>query len=317
MNKENLLEFLKKNGKGTYTWFELAEKFKVGVGLPRDKRIKKTNDIYRAYIKKSKTQSFHKQELTNDYAEFLKWKMSKETYTEPLNKSLPKPFLKGDINNVIIIGDTHLPFELEGYLEFCREQQEKYNCGTVVHIGDFLDNHACSFHDHDPEGQSIGDEYKLALVKAKEWYKVFPEVKMCIGNHDALPFRKSFTAGLPSHWLKSYQEMFESPKEWEWDFIHRVNGVIYQHGTGLSGEMASINAARENRESTVTGHLHTVMNSRFLASHKDLIFGVSVGCGIDHTKYAFAYGRENTRKPVIACCVVLNGKLPINIPFSL
>lgn len=233
-----------------------------------------------------------------------------------LYKDKLKPYLNGNPNNVLVIGDTHEPFSKEGYLEFCREQQEKYNCGTVVHIGDLVDNHAVSYHESDSNGKSAGDEYKLALEKCKRWYEVFPNVKICIGNHDALPFRKAFTAGLPSHWLKSYQELFQSPKTWEWDFTHTVNGVIYQHGTGLSGEMASINCARENRQSTVIGHLHTVMNTRFLASYKDLIFGVSVGCGIDHKAYAFAYGKENTRKPVIACSVILDGKLPINIPMD-
>lgn len=227
------------------------------------------------------------------------------------------PYLKGDPNNVLVIGDTHLPFCKEGYLEFCREQQEKYNCGTVVHIGDLVDNHAVSYHDSDPNGKSAGDEHKLALEQCKKWYEVFPYVKICTGNHDALPFRKAFTAGLPSNWLKSYQELFQSPKTWEWDFVHQVAGVIYQHGTGLSGEMASINCARENRQSTVIGHLHTVMNTRFLASYKDLIFGVSVGCGIDHKAYAFAYGKENTRKPVVGCSVVIGGKLPINIPMEI
>lgn len=219
--------------------------------------------------------------------------------------------------NVLVIGDTHEPFCKEGYLEHCVQVQKEYNCGTVVHIGDLVDNHAVSYHESDVDGRSAGDEYKLALLACDKWYKAFPEALVCIGNHDRLPFRKAFTAGLPKNWLKSYQEMFNSPKGWKWDFVHNVNGVIYQHGTGLSGEMASINAARENRQSTVIGHLHTVSNTRFLASTKDLIFGMNVGCGIDHTKYAFAYGRENTRKPVLSCGVVLNGIMPINVPMRL
>lgn len=229
----------------------------------------------------------------------------------------PEPYTKGDPNNVLVIGDTHEPFCKEGYLEFCREIQEKYNCGTVVHIGDLVDNHCVSYHEHDPNGKSIGDEFAMALENCKRWYHTFPNVKICIGNHDRLPFRKAFTAGLPSNWLKTYQELFESPKTWEWDFVHQVNGVIYQHGTGMSGEMAAINAARENRQSTVIGHLHTVCNNRFLASFKDLIFGTTVGCGIDHKSYAFAYGREQTRKPVVGCCVVINGTTPINIPMKI
>jgi predicted phosphodiesterase len=231
----------------------------------------------------------------------------------------PLDFHKTTFNpdNVLIIGDTHLPFSKEGYLEHCIEVQKKYDCGTVIHIGDLVDNHAVSYHESDVDGRSAGDEYKLALEECAKWYKAFPNVKICIGNHDRLPFRKAFTAGLPKNWLKSYQEMFNSPPTWEWDFVHKVKGVIYQHGTGMSGEMASVNAARENRQSTVIGHLHTVCNTRYLASEKDLIFGMSVGCGIDHTKYAFAYGREATRKPVLGCAVVINGKLPINIPMIL
>lgn len=229
----------------------------------------------------------------------------------------PSPFKGGNPKNVLVIGDTHEPFCKEGYLEFCREMQEKFNCGTVIHIGDCVDNHAVSYHEKDVNGRSAGDEFNLAKEKMKRWYHTFPNVRVCIGNHDALPFRKIFTAGLPKEWLKSYEELLEAPKSWKWDFVHQHEGVIYQHGTGLSGEMASINAARENRQSTVIGHLHTVCNTRFLASYKDLIFGGSVGCGIDHNAYAFAYGRENTRKPVLACMVVIDGKIPINLPMSL
>lgn len=225
----------------------------------------------------------------------------------------PEPYIGGNPKNVLVIGDPHEPFCKDGYLEFCREMQEQYDCGTVIHIGDCVDNHAVSYHEKDVDGMSAGDEFNLAKQRMKRWYYTFPEVRVCIGNHDALPFRKIFTAGLPKEWLKSYEELLEAPKTWKWDFVHQHEGVIYQHGTGLSGEMASINAARENRQSTVIGHLHTVCNTRFLASYKDVIFGASVGCGIDHNKYAFAYGRENTRKPVLSCAVVLNGETPINL----
>ncbi len=233
------------------------------------------------------------------------------------NLEIPKPFTGGNPKNTLIIGDTHLPFEKPGYLEFCRKVQEDYNCGTVVHIGDLVDNHAVSYHESDADGRSAGDEYSLALDKCRNWYSVFPEVKICIGNHDALPFRKAFTAGLPSAWLKSYQQILESPVGWKWDFVHQVNGIIYQHGTGMSGEMAAVNAARENRQSTVIGHLHTVSNIKYMASYKDLIFGMTVGCGIDFEAYAFAYGRQQTRKPVVACAVVKEGRIPIIIPMDL
>lgn len=230
--------------------------------------------------------------------------------------SSPSPYIGGDERNVLITGDLHEPFCKKGYLEFCREMQEKYNCGTVVMIGDLVDNHAVNYHEHDPEGDSAGGEFTKALSRMHRWYYTFPSALVCIGNHDALPFRKLYTAGMPKAWLKNYEDLLEAPKTWKWSFTHQHEGVIYQHGTKLSGEMAAINAARDNRQSTVIGHLHTVCNTRFLASYKDLIFGVTVGCGIDHTAYAFAYGREQTRKPVLACAVVLGGKIPINLPMS-
>jgi predicted phosphodiesterase len=312
MNKEQVKDFLR-NNKGYLKWGagKLANKLNANFHKTVEaiKEVKSESKI--SVNSFEATASGFKTNIALDADAIL------ENLIKKINKlKTSKPFIGGDPNNVLVIGDTHEPFCKEGYLEFCRETQEKYNCGTVVHIGDLVDNHAISYHEKDSEGRSAGDEYKLALERCREWYRMFPEAKVCIGNHDALPFRKAFTAGLPSSWLKSYQEILESPKGWEWDFTHEIAGVIYQHGTGLSGEMAAINAARENRQSTVIGHLHTVCNTRYLASFKDLIFGVSVGCGIDHEAYAFAYGRQNTRKPVISCGVILDGKQPINVPMS-
>ena len=48
---------------------------------------------------------------------------------------------------VLVIGDLHLPFVKDGYLEFCIWVYKKYNCTEVVFIGDILDNHASSYHE--------------------------------------------------------------------------------------------------------------------------------------------------------------------------
>ena len=42
---------------------------------------------------------------------------------------------------VLVIGDLHEPFCLDGYLEHCQETYAKYNCNRVVFIGDVIDNH--------------------------------------------------------------------------------------------------------------------------------------------------------------------------------
>jgi hypothetical protein len=42
---------------------------------------------------------------------------------------------------ILVIGDIHAPFVLDGYLEFCKETYARHNCNQVIFIGDILDNH--------------------------------------------------------------------------------------------------------------------------------------------------------------------------------
>src|SRR5690606_32977836 len=74
------------------------------------------------------------------------YKPAKPKPVNILTKSIKsiKPFLDGNPDNILVIGDTHEPFSKDGYLKFCRDTQEKFDAGTVVHIGDLTDNHAVS-----------------------------------------------------------------------------------------------------------------------------------------------------------------------------
>lgn len=228
------------------------------------------------------------------------------------------PFLTGDPWNVLVIGDTHKPFERKGYLEHCREMQERFNCGTVVHIGDEVDNCAMSFHDSDPDGFGAGFEYEKAKRQMQEWYEVFPNVKVCIGNHTAIPFRKAFSGGIPKAMLKSYRDIWEAPMGWEWALEWELFDVLYTHGTNTSGTKAAINKAIKMGMSTVQGHIHTEAGVLYHVTRKARIFGMQVGCGINDKEYAFNYAKENVAKSVISCGVVLDrGKLPIVLPMDL
>ncbi|MDB2596634.1 hypothetical protein N9Y23_09990 [Pseudomonadales bacterium] len=70
------------------------------------------------------------------------------------------------MSRVGIIGDTHLPFELEGYLDFCIDTFEAWGVDTVVHIGDMFDNHSLSFHDSEPMLHNVLGEYESAYELA-------------------------------------------------------------------------------------------------------------------------------------------------------
>lgn len=221
-------------------------------------------------------------------------------------------------DHILVIADTHIPFELSGYLDFCLDIQKRVKCGTVVHIGDLVDNHAISYHEHDPNGKSPADELKQAKSILRNWYRAFPKVYLCRGNHDRMVDRKGKTVGLPDEVFKPFREIWELPKEWKDDFSHTIDGVIYEHGTGYSGDTAHIKASYNNRQSTVIGHTHSQGAIGYIANEKDCIFGMNVGSGLDRKSYAFEYGRDFKKKPIIGVGVVTDkGRYAQFFPMSL
>lgn len=220
--------------------------------------------------------------------------------------------LKNDDNRVLVIGDLHEPFTLDGYFEFCNEQYEKFNCNRVVFIGDIIDNHYSSYHETDADGYSGGEELELAISKIQKWYKAFPFADVIIGNHDRLIMRKAQTSAIPKKWIKAYKDVLETPN---WSFKESVviDDVFYTHGEGGTAR----SRAKKDLQSVVQGHLHLQAYTEYVVGRNFKIFALQVGCGVDDKSYAMAYSR-NYGKSAIGCGVVLNnGKLPINILMDL
>ena len=230
------------------------------------------------------------------------------------NKDLEKlqPYNLGNPNNILIIGDLHAPFNLPNYLEFCLEQQKKFKCGTVVFIGDVIDNHYSSYHESDPDGMSAGDELDVAINELQKYYKVFPKASVIIGNHDRLVYRKAFTGGVSKRWIKEYKEVLRVPN---WDFVESLDlfDVNINHGEGGTARAKM----KKELQSQIQGHLHSDLYVDYIVGKNFRIFGMQVGCGIDNKSYAMAYGKH-FKKPAIGCGVLLNkGTLPIVIPMQL
>ena len=206
-----------------------------------------------------------------------------------------------------VIGDTHFPFVHPMYLAFVQDTFEQWDVKKVVHIGDVVDAHAISFHEHDPDGRSAEDEAALAAVAVDAWYKAFPQALTCIGNHDQRHYRLAKRHGLPGRFLRGYADVWRTPG-WKWDFSHHLDGVLYEHGTGTSGKDAAINRAVQKRSRLVIGHVHSYAGVKFHANEFDRIFGLNVGCGIDCRAYAFDYGAAFPIRPVLGCGIVLDGE---------
>ena len=214
-------------------------------------------------------------------------------------------------SRVLVVGDLHAPFILDGYLEFCTEQYENYNCNRVVFIGDIIDNHFSSYHETDADGLGGGEELDLAVEMIRPWYKTFPDADVLIGNHDRMVARKAQTSNIPRKWIRSYQEVLEVYK---WNFVEEleIDNVNYNHGEGSKAHIKS----RKNMQSTVQGHHHTDCYTMWFVGNNDKIFGMQVGCGVDRTAYAMAYAKVHP-KPAIGCGIVIGGHTAVNILMEL
>ena len=220
---------------------------------------------------------------------------------------------------VLIIGDLHAPFIREGYLKHCKLVQKTYQCDEVVVIGDVIDCHAISRHEKSPQAEGSKTENKRAIEQLQDWYKTFPRVKVCMGNHDDRPYRQASTVGMAEEYMKTINDIVQSPKGWRWGEEFEIDGVIYRHGhTGNDGgRTPHLTLAERRRRSMVVGHYHSVAGIEWSATEEDIIFGMCVGCGIDSAKYAFDYAKHGIKKPIVACGVVIDGWLPILIKQNL
>ena len=211
---------------------------------------------------------------------------------------------------VLVIGDTHMPGCRRGYVRFLQRIADEYQPDRVVHIGDLVDWHAISYHEKLPSQDGAGGEYRKAKKQVAEIVKAFPKADWMVGNHDALTHRQAESAGLPRDILKGYQEIWDCP----WRVHDRfekliVDGVVYAHGdSGAGGKCAALNQAIENFRSTVIGHFHSSAGVAWYANKTTRIFGMGVGCGIEHRSERFSYAARMPKKPILGCGVVIGGK---------
>lgn len=210
------------------------------------------------------------------------------------------------MGRVLVIGDVHAPVTHPGYLAFCRDLYRLHGCNQVVFIGDLADFHAISFHAHHPDAPGPKDEYELTALCIKRWYKAFPKAKVCVGNHCARVIRLAESVNIPARFLRNYSEIWHTPG-WTWadDFI--IDDVYYFHGTGTGGLHPAYNTMGKMLMSVVQGHVHSAGGIKWRANPQKRIFGMDVGCGIDDSRYAFAYGQMLKVRSILSAGVVLDG----------
>lgn len=213
----------------------------------------------------------------------------------------------------LVVGDLHAPYMHRDAVAFLKAVKAKYKPNEVVFMGDEVDSHAISYHEHDPDLPGPKDELSKARKQLAPIYKLFSEATILESNHGSLVYRKAATAGLPSEVIKSYREILQAPKRWKWVYDYIIKsplGDIYcHHGKSGSYEKLSKNMAM----SAIQGHFHNKFYVVYWSSPNALYFDANAGCLVDNHSRAMSYGKNNLQKPILGVIVIVDG-IPQPVP---
>ena len=203
---------------------------------------------------------------------------------------------------ILIISDLHYPYAHPDHISFLKEVKSKFRFNQkdkYIMMGDEIDNHSISFHDHDPDLPNPTKELELAIQNIKKLEKVFPKLDLLNSNHGSLLFRRRKFHRLPDYILKDYADKFG-----RYYFTHNMNADCLKSAQAL------------NYEGYIQSHYHSKFELKYFSSPEALRWGMTVGCLIDKDSLAFAYSKVNIKRPVIGCAVIIDG-VPQLIPMTL
>lgn len=216
--------------------------------------------------------------------------------------------VRHDNSRVLFISDMHIPYHHEDTLNFLLMLKKRYNPTRIISLGDELDKHALSFHAHDPDLSSAGDELRKSLPVIAELYKMFPEMDILDSNHGSLVWRKAKEHGIPRHYLKTYNEVLGVGKGWQWhdDLVLDLpdgQKVYVHHGKSPD----AIKTSQAMGMSHVCGHYHNSFGVKYWANPTGLFWAMNAGCLIDDSSLAFAYNNVNLHRPIIGTALIIDG----------
>lgn len=221
---------------------------------------------------------------------------------------------KEDNSRILLISDMHIPYHHKDTVKFLQHLKDKYNPTRVICMGDELDKHALSFHDHDPDLPSAGDELKLALPVIAKLKEMFPVMDILESNHGSLAYRKAHAHGIPRHYLKTYNDVLGVDDKWKWHYdltIELPNGnKCYFH----HGKSANVSKTSQTMSMcAVQGHYHETFKVEYWGNPNGLYWGLQTGCLIDDKAYAFNYNNCNLKRPIIGTAMIIDS-IPVLEP---
>lgn len=214
-----------------------------------------------------------------------------------------------DNSRILVISDIHAPYHHADTIPFLKMLKDKYKPTRIVSVGDEQDLHASSFHTHDPDLLSPGDELKAARKFMKELEEVFPKMDIMSSNHGDLYYRKAKHHGIPLHVIRDYNEVLGVGDGWRWHSdltVDLPNGqkVYFCHGKSANG----LKLSQSMGMNCVQGHYHNSFNVQYWSSPLELHWSMQVGCLIDDKSLSMAYNKLTVHRPIIGCGLIIDGK---------
>jgi hypothetical protein len=211
-------------------------------------------------------------------------------------------------HRVLVIGDMHFPYQHPDTVAFLKAINEEYGPDRVIQIGDEIDWHAISFHGADPDLLAPGDELKSAIEKLQPIYQLFPKVDLIESNHGSLVYRKGKVHGLPRSVFKSYREVLQAPKYWNWHFdltIELANGqpCFFHHGKTSD----PLKLSQSMGMNAVQGHFHEKFSINYWGNSLGLYWQAFTGCLVNDHSLAMSYNNTNLKRPIIGSMIIIEG----------
>lgn len=226
--------------------------------------------------------------------------------------------INGKNRSGLIIPDTHFPYSHTDWFSFIKAAKEKYcdNRSFYIHLGDEADKHSLSFHPSDNDLPSAGDELQLAIQKIQQLHSLIPKMDLLESNHGSLHLRRFKFHGIPMHYIKNYQEIYGTPK-WNWwhDIIleTKIGETYICHGkSGTYGKLA-----KEQGMHAIQGHFHGKFEVTWHRSSTSERYNAFVGCLVDWTSLAMAYGKNHIPKPILGLMRISKSGYPHLIKMEL
>jgi len=220
------------------------------------------------------------------------------------------------MKRILVISDLHLPYQHKDAISFLAEIKKQYKPTFTLSIGDLLDFHSISMHQHDPDLYSPGDELKASKKYIKQLESLFPKLIEVDSNHSSLVYRRALKYGMSRQFLKPYGD-FLGTKKWKWvdDLtLTMSNGQRCFFTHGRSADISKV--SQTMGMSAVQGHYHTKFLISYWANPDNLFFAMNVGCLINQKSMAFAYAKNFKTRFILGCGIIIDG-IPRLLPMVL